>query len=637
MNEKPQELQLIQLQSESENGLTIRDILLILIRRLWIIFVVFFFVMTLTILYLMRAEKQYNARAVVRIPASGGSGLSSALGSILSISQSNDINTELELVRNRKIAANVVKQLNIDKRPENIGISENMLITRLQGKYRATRRQQTSLIEVIASSNSPKEAMEIANAVAYEYINVSKESSKRVWENLISQMENKLDDSKNELDKSRQLLHQYESKEGINSAFGSLLLSGGTINSKYNLAEVYQGVAELKSNIIQMEIRLESLRKNLPEANPQIIDLKNQIANANQKLNDEQNKAIEVYNKQFGLSDLAAKVVFYQQVVTTLIAKQEELKAQFIMQFKSPELIEPAIEPQFASKPRKFIVLVVGAFLGGVFGLACVIIVEVTNKKIVSPDYLKRNSKNMVLGKIPKMRGAKDNTNLIVQYNTNQKSWVKELYKESHKAIRTEIASQLNSSNSNSHGKTILITSPSQKEGKSIISANLAISLAETMSKVLLIELDQRHPIQAQIFGKESSIGLIDLILDKSLLDDAITATSRDNLYLLTSGIRDDRYDLSSLLVSDNMNRLIDELKKRFDFIIIDSTPITLSSDSVAIGSKADGVVLIMRLSHTHKSNLQKSEQTLKDNGMKVLGIVANCSGLDRKFRSYYK
>jgi len=331
-------------------------------------------------------------------------------------------------------------------------------------------------------------------------------------------------------------------------------------------------------------------------------------------------------------------VVFDQQLFTTIVSEHENLKAQFIVQYKTPEVVELAIEPAYPSGPRKMVLLMIAAMFGGFIGLGFAFISEFMGKRINTPDYIERNSGTQILGRIPKLNGKSGKHNILVNGNIGKESWVRKLYQDSHKTIRTEIISQLDSSsNSEKKGKVIVITSPMQKEGKSVISANLAISLTETMSKVVLIDIDQRHPKQSEMFGLEPDAGLVDLLLGNTSLDSAIIKTDIDNLYLLSTGKSDNGHDLGGLLVSGNMVKLFDELRERFDYIVIDSTPIALASDSLAVGVKAEGLALVARMGLTQKDTLKKARQIIHNNNMNLLGIILNGTPPDKIYRKYYK
>ena len=648
MDEQTRQVQILQVQDEPEEEIHLKDYWSLFMQRWWVIAVSFVFVISLTIAYIFITPRQYEAEVVVKLPSStSGGGLAAALGAFLPIGAASDVATEIELIQGRYIAERVIKQVQFDKKPENADIDWREITAKFQNRLKASKRGQTNLISIKIIGDSPAEAKDIANAVADVYIQTSKDSSKDNWNKLINQMEIKLTEVKNDLEKSRQLLHDYEAKEGINTAFSSLLLGGNLSDAgKSSASEIAQAVVMLKSNIMQMEINLESLRKRYPEANPEVIDLKNKIAETKQKLNEEESKAIERYNKQFGLSDLAARVLFNQQLFTQLVSKQEELKAQYIMQNKSPEIAEEAVEPMYPVSPKRKLILMIGTFVSVVIGLGIVLLWESMDGSIHTPEKARKLLELPVIGNIPKLKVRnKGSWSPLFIYgnseNTNHNSWVRELYRESYMALRMETLTSLKFSNENHESETkqkkvILITSSVPREGKSLVSTNFAMSLAETGMKVLLVELDQYHSSQNGLLKLDTKMGLMDLLTGKASWDDVVNHTPISNLFIVTPGVRDNQHELSGLLLSESMNTFMQMARERFDFIVFDSTPITLRSESISIGSRVDGAILVVKADNTKKEPILKAIRIMKDNSINILGTVMNYAKPDKKYSKYF-
>jgi capsular exopolysaccharide synthesis family protein len=648
MDEQTRQVQILQVQDEPEEEIHLRDYWSLFMQRWWVIAISFVFVISLTLVYIFITPRQYEAEVVVKLPSSSsGGGLASMLGAFLPMGATSDVATEIELIQGRDIAEKVIKQVQFDKKPKYDNLDWREIIEKFQNRLKVSKRGQTNLISIKINGDSPAEAKDMANAVADVYIQTSENSSKDEWNNLINQMEIKLTEVKNDLEKSRQLLHDYEAKEGINTAFSSLLLGGDLSDAgKSSASQIAQTVVMLKSSIMQMEINLEALRKRYPEAHPDVIDLRNRIAETKQKLNEEESKAIEKYNKQFGLSDLAARVLFNQQLFTQLVSKQEELKAQYIMQNKSPEIAESAVEPMYPVSPKRKLIFVVGAFMGGVMGLGIVLLWEFMNTSIHTPEKARRLLELPVIGNIPKLKvRSKDDWSPLFVYgnseNTNHNSWVRGLYRESYMALRMETLTSLKFNNENHESETkpqraILITSSVPQEGKSLVSANFAMSLAETGIKVLLVELNQYNSSQNVLLKLDTKMGLMDLLTGKASWDDAINHTPISNLSIITSGVRDNQHELSGLLISEGMNTFMQMARERFDFIVFDSTPITLRSESISIGSRVDGAILVVKADNTKKESVLKSIQIMKDNNINILGTVMNYTKPNKKYSKYF-
>jgi tyrosine-protein kinase Etk/Wzc len=646
MDEQNKQVQILQIQEEQEDSINIKYYLLLLFRRWWVIVIALFFTIFITYSYVSRIPSRYEALATVKLPTSSSSGgLAASLGFISGMT--GDMANEIEVIKGRDMAERVINVLQYDKENENAELDRRLLIQKFQDKIKVLKRGQTNLLDIKVTDKSSKEAKDIANAVASEYINRSKDSFQKSWDKLIGIMEVKRTEAKDELEKSRQTLHEYETKEGVTPAFSPILLGGGS--SQYMQSDITQPVASLKSSVMQMELNLDMLRKRLPDANPEVINLKNQLAENNQRLKEEEKKSLEKYNKLFGLSDLAAKVVFNQQMYAQIVTKHEDLKAQYITQNKSAEIVENAIEPLFPVGSKKSLIYMVAPLMGIFFGIGIILFWEFLNDSIHTPENARKILELAVIGSIPKLRvwrKKSDWSPMLLYGNTNRRSWVRELYRESYMALRMEFLSSLKfNRNSAIHesetkkrqGEVILITSSVPKEGKSLISANLAMSLASTDMKVLLIDIDHRHSSQSRLLKLDAHAGLIDLLRGKASWDDVVNHTTINNLYVVASGNQDDQFELSGLLLSENMSNFIQTAKERFDFIIFDSTPITLGSESISSGFMIDGAILVVKLDHTKKDVALKAVQIMKNNGMNILGTVINYARPDRKYRRYYK
>ncbi len=162
MNEQPAQIQIIQ--PEAEEEIHFGEYLKVLKRRWLIIVLSFFVVVSLTIVYLIITPRTYEASAIVKMPVSGGGGgLAQALGSILPLGQSVDLATEIEIIKGRDIAEIVIKDLGIDKKPENQDRRITQIVSGFQKTLKVAQKGKTNLISITAVSASPEEAKNIAN------------------------------------------------------------------------------------------------------------------------------------------------------------------------------------------------------------------------------------------------------------------------------------------------------------------------------------------------------------------------------------------------------------------------------------------------------------------------------------------
>lgn len=189
---------------------------------------------------------------------------------------------------------------------------------------------------------------------------------------------------------------------------------------------------------------------------------------------------------------------------------------------------------------------------------------------------------------------------------------------EAYKTLRTNLRFYLKKSGC----RRIGITSSVPGEGKSITLLNLAISLAEDGHKVLLIDSDLRRPAQARLLVEKQTPGLSNVLAEQTLLEEAIHKDQYPNLDMLFAG--DIPPNPSELLGSEKMRELIETLSERYDYILVDTPPVNLVSDTSIIASLLDGVLLLVRQGQTTKDMVRKAVANLELTGIKPLGFVLN-------------
>lgn len=200
--------------------------------------------------------------------------------------------------------------------------------------------------------------------------------------------------------------------------------------------------------------------------------------------------------------------------------------------------------------------------------------------------------------------------------------------REAYKALRTNVSFALTGDGGS---KVVVVTSALQGEGKSMTAVNLAISYAMTDRKVLIIDCDMRRPKLARLLDLGNKVGMSNLLLDSSLLDEAILHTDMSGLDVILAGSIPP--NPSELLGSARMQTLLEELRKRYDYIFIDSPPVNMVTDALVVAPNSDGVVFLVRANQSERGSVSRALDQLEYAKIKVLGLVLN--GLERE-QSYY-
>ncbi|MGX6446054.1 CpsD/CapB family tyrosine-protein kinase [Neobacillus sp. K501] len=198
---------------------------------------------------------------------------------------------------------------------------------------------------------------------------------------------------------------------------------------------------------------------------------------------------------------------------------------------------------------------------------------------------------------------------------------------EQFRQIRTNILF----SSADKEIKTIVVTSPEPSDGKSTIAANLAIVLAQQGKSVLLVDSDLRKPSVHYTFNKNNIDGLTSVLAKKSNLDTAISLTHVPNLKILTSGPVPP--NPSELLNSKALEKVLDQLKDSFKYVIFDTPPILAVTDSQIIAKKCDGVVLVVSSGKTFRDQAMKAKELMEKTKTQMLGVVVN--GVESVYEYY--
>ncbi|UJP08924.1 CpsD/CapB family tyrosine-protein kinase [Microbacterium sp. KUDC0406] len=179
-----------------------------------------------------------------------------------------------------------------------------------------------------------------------------------------------------------------------------------------------------------------------------------------------------------------------------------------------------------------------------------------------------------------------------------------------------------------------VVTSAGPGEGKSTTAANLAISIAETGRRVVLIDADLRLPRVAGLFGVEGGIGLSDVLVGRFRLNDVLQRWQRGTLFLLPSGTIPP--NPAELLGSGAMDTLLKDLAAAFDVIIIDSPPVLLVTDAAVVSRFATGAIVVVAAGTTHRPRLVDAVRTIEAAGPRVLGTVITMLPPSRADRAGY-
>ncbi len=181
---------------------------------------------------------------------------------------------------------------------------------------------------------------------------------------------------------------------------------------------------------------------------------------------------------------------------------------------------------------------------------------------------------------------------------------------------------------------TIMLTSPGPGEGKTTITSNLAVALAQGDEDVILVDADLRRGTTHKVFGLNNSIGLTNVLMGKAELDKALQPTSLKGLRVLTSGPIPP--NPAELFGSKAMSSLIEELKEKASLVLFDAPPLLVVTDAVLLSTRVDGTVLVIDSGSVPRDVAIKAKNSLSNVKARILGVVLNNMPMTESYYYYY-
>ena len=307
-----------------------------------------------------------------------------------------------------------------------------------------------------------------------------------------------------------------------------------------------------------------------------------------------------------------------------LLQKREENAIMLAATANNAKIIDDAIADVIPVSPRRSIIYLAALVLGIAIPVVVIFLIDLTKFKIEGRADVEKLTSVPVVGDIPLTdeKNAKDGSIAVFENQNN-------LMSETFRNIRTNIQFMLQNDK-----KVILVTSTVSGEGKSFTSANLAISLSLLGKKVVIVGLDIRKPGLNKVFNLSSKEKGITQYLATPEMDLMSLVQSSDvnkNLYILPGGTVPP--NPTELLARDGLDKAIEILKKNFDYVILDTAPIGMVTDTLLIGRVADLSAYVCRADYTHKAEYTLINELFHEQKLPNLCTIIN--GVDLKKRKY--
>jgi len=375
--------------------------------------------------------------------------------------------------------------------------------------------------------------------------------------------------------------------------------------------------------------KLDLLSIHLESLDERIIALNGEVAQLNASFDEVKSKAQGMQDQQRENERLNEEHANLKQLHEALVGK---LVALDLSKDAMPMQAEITSEPTPGMQIGPSMVQSLG--FGGVGGLlaaiAIALLLETADKSFRNPDEISRQLRLPVIGHIPELaadrdwkivKDAKVDSSISVHHRPKSR------LAESYRAVRAAI---FFGTRGQTH-RVLQVTSANSGDGKTTLCCNLASAIAMSGKKVLLVDCDLRRPRVHKLFGLSLDVGLASVMRDGMDVPDAIQTTLVPNLDVMTVGPRVD--NPAELLLSPQFTDLVQQLREKYDFVLMDTPPILIVTDPAAVAAHVDGVILVVRNTKRSRPQTRRVRETLDLIGARVLGVVVN--GISERAAGY--
>ncbi len=379
----------------------------------------------------------------------------------------------------------------------------------------------------------------------------------------------------------------------------------------------------------------------LGEGKPPLQMMQEQISSAEQKLAEDRALLATLTqtpadpNAAATIRDLTSRISREESDYASLLSRYHSTQVEEAAQASSISLADPATEPLTPSRPRTAIYLALGALMGFVGGVGLAFLFENLDGAIHAADDLKAVTTLPLIGRIPKLRKRKNPVGASGGLEQLQDSSAGEAFQSlSTNLLALQAILEPIDSRGKGPTSTLMITSAEPRAGKSVVTANLAVAIAQTGRRLVVVDANLRAPRLHHLFNLPNEVGLADVLLHNSPLATAIQDTTISGLKFLSSGSTTGVPPVS--LNSAALRKLFRKLAQWGQLILLDTPSILTSADASTFASSVDGILVVATRDHTTARSVEQAQEQLSQVGGRILGIVYNkAKGGDLDFHYY--
>ena len=553
--------------------------------------------------------------------------------------------------------------------------------------------RNSRLVDVSAEAKNPIMAARMANELVISYIDKNLEIKLLAAKDAVKWLGERINEERKKVEAAEKALLRYKEENQIITSFSSDVenvtaqklaeLNAQVIDAesqrveaetRYHQAvtlknepDMLDSIPEVLSNDLVKEIkkmevalynRMSELSKKYGRNHPQMVAIESELADLKKRKTVEAKRVVNSLKNEYKLAiareeslkqaldrqkteslNMNKKAVQFgvlqreaessRQMYELLIKRFKETSLTEEMKTGNIRIIDKAEVPRLPVKPKKKRNLLLAVIVGLSLGVGLAFFLEYLDNTIKLPEEIKEHLKIPYLGPVPAFSPDGNQHTVSVDLVTIHSP--KSTASESYRGIRTGILF----SSADTTPQVIMVTSAGPKEGKTVSSANLSVTMANAESRTLLVDGDMRRPRIHKVFEMDRKIGLSSILVGTESPEDAIVASSIQGLDILPVGPIPP--NPSEIIGSKKMEQFLNDLRKKYARIIIDSPPISAVTDAVALAQMVDTTLLVIRAGETPRQVIQNSLEQLYAVNANVLGAILNAVSVGRDSYYYYQ
>ncbi|MBA6353609.1 polysaccharide biosynthesis tyrosine autokinase [Colwellia sp. BRX9-1] len=487
-------------------------------------------------------------------------------------------------------------------------------IVDLQAAIGASEKGKDSgIVNLSLQHSTPAYAENVLNKAAEIYVRRNVDRNSAEAKKSLDFLEVQLPEIKKQLEVSEALFNDYQ-------------INQKSVNITLETQGVLEQIVELDTKLQELDLNRLAMSRKFKRTHPNYQGIVEQIDAVQKQRDGLAQKISNLPEMQQKLLGLTRDVEVGNEIYMMLLGKVQELDIVRAGTVGNVRIIDVAeVNTTKPVKPKKALIVVVATMLGGMLAIAIVLIQKALHKGVEDPSEIEAIGMP-VYASVPYSAYQDKLSDLISGKKRKNQAGKKvlavdnpaDLSIEALRSLRTSLHFAMMEAKNN----VIAISGPSPGVGKSFISTNLGVVLAQSGQKVLLIDADMRKGYIHKHFGFAWKNGLSEYLSSQQTLDQVTKSTDVTGFDIITRGQVPP--NPSELLMHANFSKLIAEIKTKYDIIIIDTPPILAVTDPAIVGGHAGSMLLVTRFGQNGIKEIDYARQRFEQNGIDVKGVVFN-------------